>query len=360
MGTLKTAHGEIATPVFMPVGTQGTVKTLSVAELDELGVGIILNNAYHLFLRPGAEIIASAGGLHRFISWDKPILTDSGGFQVFSLAQLRKISEEGVEFQSHIDGSKIFMSPEIMTEFQVSLGVDILMCFDDCTEYPVPHKKAKNSMEMTLRWAKRCREKFRELSIGLRDKNPLLFGIIQGSVYRDLRIESAERTVDIGFDGYAIGGLSVGEPRDEMFESLNVVLPALPHDKPRYFMGLGTPEDIWDCVEAGVDMFDCVLPTRNARNGQAFTFNGKINIKNAGYQKDFSPIDENCDCLACKRYSRAFINHLFRSQELLAGRLMTLHNIKFMIKLMSVIRESISKGEFKDEKERFLKKYVAR
>ncbi len=361
-GVIKTSRGEIKTPVFMPVGTQGTVKTLSVPELKSLGVEIILNNAYHLFLRPGMEVIRNARGIHSFISWDKPILTDSGGFQVFSLAQFRKISEDGVLFRSHMDGSKIFLSPEIMTEFQTLLGVDIMMCFDECSDYPITYKKAKDSMELTLRWAKRCKEKFRELEKNSQRStlnSQFLFGIVQGSVYSDLRRESARKTVEMGFDGYAIGGLSVGEPRNEMFDALNAVMPEFPEQKPRYFMGLGTPEDIWEAIEAGVDMFDCVLPTRNGRNGQAFTFDGKINIKNAQYQNDFSPLDEKCGCPACGNYSRAFINHLFKVKEFLAGRLLSLHNINFLIKLMSVVRDAISKGEFKDEKDRFIKRYSA-
>lgn len=360
LGILKTSHGEILTPVFMPVGTQGTIKTLCVEELKNLEVEIILNNAYHLFLRPGADIIKEAGGLHKFISWDRPILTDSGGYQIFSLASLREISEEGVEFRSHIDGTKVFLSPEIMTEFQLSLSVDIAMCLDECVPYPVTHKKAKDAMELTLRWARRCKEKFKEFKLkNFESNSQLLFGILQGSVYKDLRKESACRTVEIGFDGYAIGGLSVGEPRDKLFESLDAVMSVLPTEKPRYFMGLGSAEDLWGCVEQGVDMFDCVMPSRNGRNGQAFTFQGKINIKNASYQKDFTPLEEGCSCLTCRSYSRAFINHLFKVNETLAGRLMTLHNIRFMVRLMETIRNAIKDGSFKDAKKRFLKNYLS-
>ncbi len=355
LGELETARGIINTPVFMPVGTVGTVRTLSARELEDMGVQIILNNAYHLFLRPGLDTIEKAGGVHKFISWARPLLTDSGGFQVYSLAQFRKITEEGAHFRSHIDGSKVFISPEIMTEFQLSIGVDILMCFDECTEYPATEKKAKDSLEMTLRWARRCKDVFADSKN--RKNKQHLFGIIQGSIYPNLREHSAKKTVEIDFDGYALGGLSVGEPREEMLTALKATVPFLPENKPRYFMGLGSAEDIWECVEQGIDMFDCVMPTRNARNGQAFTFDGKINIKNSRFQNDFGPIEEGCGCFACRNYSRAFIYHLFKVQEFLAGRLMSLHNINFMVKLMDVIMSAIKSGEYRDAKKSFLEKY---
>jgi len=372
---IETTHGQILTPVFMPVGTQGTVKMLSVEDLSVMGAEIILNNAYHLWLRPGKDVIEKAGGLHRFISWKKPILTDSGGYQIFSLSQFRRITREGARFRSHIDGKEIFITPESMTGFQCAIGVDIAMCLDECVEYPATKKRVADSMELTLDWAERSRaafdgiiQKSRPEGNGVSENksgrlpSTRLFGIVQGGMYEDLRRESAARTVEIGFDGYAIGGLSVGEPRDEMFAALKASLEELPADKPRYFMGLGSPEDIWDCVEMGVDMFDCVLPTRNARNGQAFTFKyGKVNIKNERYRTDFNVLDEGCDCPVCQKgsgYSRAFIHHLFRAQEMLAGRLLSLHNIFFMIKLMSVIRDAIKEDRFADEKKRFLENYV--
>jgi queuine tRNA-ribosyltransferase len=352
-GLLKTVHGEIHTPVFMPVGTQGSVKTLSSQELTDSGAEIILANAYHIYLRPGTDLIEAAGGIHKFVSWDKPMLTDSGGFQVFSLATLRKIGEDGVEFQSHIDGSKHFLGPEKSMEIQQKIGADIIMCFDECPPYPCSYEYAKRSMNLSLDWAKRCKDKLEENNC----KSQLLFGIVQGSVYNDLRKESAQRTVEIDFPGYAIGGLAVGEPKEEMMKSLKEVVPVLPLEKPRYAMGIGMPEDLWECVENGVDMFDCVLPTRNGRNGQAFTSGGKVNIKNSEYIRDFGPLDPECGCMTCKTYSRAYLNHLFKAQELLVLRLLTLHNIHFMIKLMSKIRESIETNTFLKAKEEFLKTY---
>ncbi|MBN1621189.1 MAG: tRNA guanosine(34) transglycosylase Tgt [Endomicrobiales bacterium] len=353
-GKFKTVNGEINTPVFMPVGTQGSVKTISNLELQEMEAEVVLANAYHLYLRPGTETIESCGGIQKFIGWKGPMLTDSGGFQVFSLATLRRVEEDGVEFQSHIDGSKHFLGPEKSMEVQKKIGADIIMCFDECTPYPCTKEYAKRSMDLSVNWARRCKKKFEELDEG----KQLLFGIIQGSVYPDLRRESAERTIDIGFPGYAIGGLAVGEPKEEMFKALETTTPILPEQKPRYSMGIGMPEDIWESVERGVDMFDCVLPTRNGRNGQAFTSSGRVNIKNAEFQKDFSPLDPECSCPTCKGYNRAYLNHLFRCQELLVLRLLTLHNLHFMIKLTKVIRKSIESDNFVESKKEFLSKYL--
>ena len=356
LGTLETAHGIIHTPVFMPVGTQGTVKTISNDELKSCGAEIILGNSYHLYLRPGTEIIEAAGGLHGFTGWDRAMLTDSGGYQIFSLTTLRRMNSDGVEFQSHIDGSKHFFTPERSMEIQDKIGADIIMCFDECPPYPCTHDYAKRSMELSVEWARKCKVKKTELEKSSRHKQ-LLFGIIQGSVYHDLRKESAERTIEIDLPGYALGGLSVGEPKEEMLEVLDSTVPLLPEDRPRYLMGVGTPEDIWDSVERGIDMFDCVLPTRNGRNGQALTSKGKVNIKNAEFVRDFGPLDADCGCPACKGYTRAYLNHLFRAQEILGLRLLSLHNIYFMIKLLSKIRESLKNDNFKETKTKFLAEY---
>ncbi|MDD5688555.1 MAG: tRNA guanosine(34) transglycosylase Tgt [Elusimicrobia bacterium] len=354
-GILHTPHGDIETPFFMPVGTLGTVKTLSPKELIEIGSQIMLANTYHLYLRPGTEIIKQAGGLHKFIGWGKPILTDSGGFQVFSMKGLRKITEDGVEFTSHIDGSKHFFSPEKVIEIQSILGSDIMMVLDECVSYPIEHDYAKASVELTLKWARRSKKVF--LSSQVLEFSNLLFGIVQGSTYIDLRKESAEKTVEIGFDGYAIGGLSVGEPNNLMYEIVSETEKFLPENKPRYLMGVGSPENLWECVERGIDMFDCVLPTRNARNGQAFTSTGKINIRNAEYKNDFSPLDLECDCYTCKNFDRAYLNHLFRTEEMLGLRLNTLHNLHFVLGLMDKMRKSIEAGSFLEAKRDFLKKY---
>lgn len=338
VGILKTMHGKVYTPVFMPVGTYGTVKTCSPDELESLGVAIILGNAYHLYLRPGHNIVKKAGGLHKFISWKHSILTDSGGFQVFSLGANREITEEGAMFRSEIDGSKHFFSPERSIEIQNALGADIIMNFDECTPYPCDYEYAKNSMEMTARWAKRC--KFAHKG------NQLLFGIIQGSVYPDLRKKSAEDIVSLDFDGYAIGGLSVGEETEIMYGIIGVTTPLLPKNKPHYLMGVGTPENIVEAVSLGIDMFDCVLPTRNARNGSLFTSEGMLKIKNAKFKRDFTPLDPNCQCYTCQNFTRAYLRHLFIANEILAHRLHTLHNLHFYLSLMRGIRQSILDNTF--------------
>ncbi|MDR0977841.1 MAG: tRNA guanosine(34) transglycosylase Tgt [Endomicrobium sp.] len=356
LGKVYTARGIIETPVFMPVGTQGSIKGVPVEWLHADDVQIILGNSYHLYLRPGTEIIKKAGGIQRFNSWNKPMLTDSGGFQIFSLSDIRKISEEGAEFKSHIDGSKHFFSPEKSMQVQKDIGADIIMCFDECVQYPVNYEYAKNSMELSLRWAKRCKKEFyKDNSCEYQS----LFGIIQGSVYNDLRIESTNKMVDIGFDGYAIGGLSVGEPKDCMYSVLENILPLIPKNKARYLMGVGMPEDLWEGVERGVDMFDCVVPTRNGRNGQAFTSSGKINIRNTVYKEDFSPLDRECTCPTCKGYTRAYLNHLVRSHEILYIVLLSLHNIHFMVNLLSKIRKSLENNTFIRAKKKFFEKYYS-
>ncbi|MFC1546311.1 tRNA guanosine(34) transglycosylase Tgt [bacterium] len=354
LGELNTAHGKVKTPVFMPVGTQGTVKTLSKEELEQCGVEIILNNTYHLYLRPGRDVIKKAGGIHKFINWDKPILSDSGGFQVFSLGALRRVKKGGVEFASHIDGTKYLFTPENVISFQLDMGVDISMCFDECVAYPADYGYVKHSVNLTTEWAEKCRTVFKDK----KNNGQYLYGIIQGGMYKDLRKKSAEEIMNIGFDGYSIGGLSVGEPKHEMYEVLNNLMPLLPEESPHYLMGIGTPEDIWECAGLGIDMFDCVMPTRNARNGTLFTSSGKISIRNAPYKEDFSPLDSECDCYTCRNYSRAYLHHLFRAGEILGLRLNTLHNIYFMIRLISKIRESIENNTFIKEKEKFLKKYL--
>ncbi len=356
LGKIYTAHGEINTPVFMPVGTQATVKTLTPEELDSIGVEVILGNVYHLYLRPGDSLIKEAGGLHKFMHWEKPILTDSGGYQIFSLSELRKITEEGAEFKSHIDGSSQFLTPEKVIGIQRNLGSDIIMVFDECIPYPCAYDYAVQSMERTVRWAKRAKQEFINHQISNVNKQ-LLFGITQGGMYKDLRRQSAEKTIEIDFDGYALGGLSVGEPKDLMFEVLDDSLSIFPIDKPRYLMGVGTPEDLWQSVELGIDMFDCVMPTRNARNGQAFTTYGKVVIKNAQYKKDFRPLDLECDCYTCRNYNRAYLQHLFQSGEILALKLNTLHNLYFMVKSIFNIRNAILEDKFGEEKKKFLAKY---
>ena len=318
-GRLHTPHGSFDTPMFMPVGTQGTVKTLSPEELHTMGAGVILGNTYHLFLRPGHEIVKKAGGLHRFMNWDGAILTDSGGFQVFSLGALRKISEEGVAFRSHHDGSKQFLSPEKSMEIQMALGSDIAMAFDECTPYPADYEYACRSMRLTTRWAKRCQAVHNR-------EDQALFGIVQGGMYADLRQESAEQLVAMDFPGYAIGGLSVGEPKPLMYEVLEQTVPFLPQNKARYLMGVGTPDCLVEGVARGIDMFDCVFPTRVARNGTAITSQGRVVIRNAAYIEDFTPLDPECDCYTCRNYSRAYLRHLIRCDEIFGLRLMSLHN----------------------------------
>ncbi|QSH42281.1 tRNA guanosine(34) transglycosylase Tgt [Lentisphaerota bacterium ZTH] len=341
-GVLKTPHGEINTPIFMPVGTRASVKAMSPDELVDLNAEIILGNTYHLFLRPGMEIMAKAGGLHKFSSWDRPILTDSGGFQVFSLSGLRKITREGVHFASHIDGSRFFLGPKESMAIQRTLGSDIVMAFDECTPYPCDHKQAEKSMLQTTEWEAICRDQ--KLGEGQQ-----LFGIVQGSTYRDLREQSARDLVNIGFEGYAIGGLSVGEPEDKMFEVLDWTVPYLPEDKPHYLMGVGTPRQLVEGVARGVDMFDCVIPTRLARHGSAYLTNGTtIPIKAARYREDFTPIDENCDCYTCRKYSKAYIRHLMNVGEILGMRLVTMHNLYYFINLMRQIREAIEEDRFAD------------
>lgn len=351
LGKISTPHGEIETPIFMPVGTRGTVKAMTPEEVKNLGAQIILSNTYHLYLKPGHELIDEAGGLHKFMNWNYPILTDSGGFQVFSLSDLRKITEEGVEFRSHIDGSKHFIGPEKSMEIQNALGSDIMMCFDECTPYPSNYEYSKESMERTTRWAKRCKEYHKNT-----DKQGL-FGIVQGGMFKDLRETSAKDLVDMDFPGYAVGGLSVGEPKDLMCGILEFTTPLLPKNKPRYLMGVGTPDYLFEAVIRGIDMADCVLPTRLARNGTVLTSHGKLVIRNAKYAKDFSKLDPECDCYACTNYSRAYIRHLFNVGEILGARLTTIHNLYFLIKLMENIREAIKEDRLLEYKEEFYKKY---
>ncbi len=351
LGRLHTPRGIINTPIFMPVGTLATVKSMTPEELKEMNAEIILSNTYHLYLRPGHELIEKAGGLHKFMNWDRPILTDSGGFQVFSLGDLRKITEEGVEFRSHIDGSKHFLTPEKATHIQNALGSDIMMVFDECAPYPAEHDYVKKSLERTTRWAVRCQEAH---------KNPetqALFGIVQGGMYKDLREQSAKELVALDFPGYSIGGLSVGEPKDLMNEVLDYTIPLLPADKPRYLMGVGSPDALIDGVLRGVDMFDCVLPTRIARNGTAMTSQGKLVIKNAKHTEDFGPLDPECDCYTCKNYSRAYLRHLYKCNEILSARLMTTHNLHFLITLMKQVREAIMEDRLLDFKNEFFEKY---
>lgn len=342
-GVIHTGRGPIRTPAFMPVGTAATVKAMYPEDVSALGADIILGNTYHLMLRPKAELIASLGGLHKFMNWNKPILTDSGGFQVMSLTKLRKISEQGVEFASHIDGSKHMLSPERSMEIQHMLGSDITMIFDECTPYPVTYPLADVSMRLSLRWAERSKKAFKER------EGYALFGIVQGSVFPDLRETSAKELINIGFDGYAVGGLAVGEGQEMMFNTLDFTVPHLPEDKPRYLMGVGKPEDIIGAVKRGIDMFDCVIPTRSGRNGQAFTRNGTINIRNAKFASDPEPIDNKCLCRACKSYSRAYLNHLVKSNEILGAMLMTSHNLHFYQDLMAAIRKAIENQYFPDD-----------
>ena len=340
-GALVTKHGVIETPIFMPVGTQGSVKSLCPQDLRDAGAQIILGNTYHLYLRPGDELLARRGGLHRFAAWDRPILTDSGGFQVFSLKDIRKISEEGVEFRSHIDGSRHFFSPEKVMSIEENIGSDIMMVLDECVAYGADRAYTEKSLELTTRWARRCRQAHPKGAHG-----QLLFGIVQGGFFKDLRERSLAQLAEIDFDGMAIGGLSVGESIPEMYDMLGHIAPLLPQDKPRYLMGVGTPMDILTGIEAGVDMFDCVLPTRNARNGTLYTSRGKLNIRRAEYREDDSPLDPDCSCYTCRTFSKAYLRHLYVAQELLSYRLHSLHNVTFFLKLVRQAREAIEQGRF--------------
>ena len=349
VGRLKTGHGEVETPCFMPCGTQGTVKALSSEELESLGAQMILSNAYHLYLRPGEEILRNVGGLHAFMNWKGALLTDSGGFQIFSLAPLRKVTDEGLAFRSHIDGSKQFVTPEGIIEFQTILGSDIMMVLDECIAYPSERKEVEEAMHRTHHWAERSKKGFLQMTSDQRqatDRNRLLFGIVQGGSYPDLRKESCDALMEIGFDGYAIGGLSVGEPKELLLENAAVCAERLPSDKPRYLMGVGTPQDILEGISLGIDLFDCVLPTRNGRNGQVFTSYGILNLKNACYAEEAHPIEEGCDCLACKRYSCAYLHHLLDAKEILGVRLTTLHNVSFYLRLMKEARTAIAEKRF--------------
>lgn len=349
-GILTTPHGEIQTPIFMPVGTQATVKAMTPRELKEIGTQIMLSNTYHLHLRPGEELIREAGGLHRFMSWDKPILTDSGGFQVFSLASLRKIREEGVSFRSHLDGSAMFMGPEESMAIQEALGSDIAMAFDVCTAYPCDHQTAKDAMERTHRWALRCQKAHTRA-------DQALFGIVQGAFFTDLRIESAKALADMDFPGYGIGGLSVGEPKPMMYEILDEMMPYMPDEKPRYLMGVGSPDCLVEGVYRGIDMFDCVLATRIARNGTCFTDDGRLVVRNAKYARDFGPIEEGCDCYACQNFSRAYIRHLLKAGEITGGRLCTIHNLRYLLRLMERIRKAIEENRYEEFRNAFFARY---
>lgn len=349
-GLLHTPHGVFKTPMFMPVGTQATVKTVTPEELEEMGSQIILSNTYHLFLRPGTELIHEAGELHRFMNWNKGILTDSGGFQVFSLGAMRKITEEGVYFRSFLDGSKQFLSPEISIRAQEDLGSDIAMAFDECIPYPADYEYARKSTERTTRWAKRCIKAHQRTDRGI-------FGIIQGGMYKDLRKQSAMEISSLPFDGVAVGGLSVGEPHDLMYDILEETTQWMPKGKARYLMGVGTPDCLVEGVARGVDMFDCVFPTRVARNGMAMIHTGRMNMKNKQYKRDFCPIEESCGCYTCRNYTRAYIRHLYKSEELLAFRLVTIHNLYFLLQFMRDMREAIVQGNFSEFREHFMEHY---
>ncbi|MBX6394122.1 MAG: tRNA guanosine(34) transglycosylase Tgt [Alicyclobacillaceae bacterium] len=350
-GRLYTPHGTVETPVFMPVGTQATVKTMNPHELMEIGVEILLSNTYHLFLRPGHELVREAGGLHRFMQWPRSILTDSGGFQVFSLSPLRKIEEEGVTFRSHISGETFFLSPEKATEVQNALGADIIMAFDECPPYPADREYVLQSLERTLRWARRCQRAHR------RPEDQALFGIVQGGMEFDLRRRAVEALVELDFPGYAIGGLSVGEPKELMYEVLEYTAPLLPADKPRYLMGVGAPEDLVEGVWRGVDMFDCVLPTRIARNGTVWTRRGKVVVRNGSYARDFRPLDPECSCYTCRHFTRAYIRHLLKAGEILGLRLTTYHNVYFLVRLMNEIRQAIEEDRFPEFRTSFYRMF---
>lgn len=350
-GRMRTGHGEVKTPMFMPVGTQATVKTLSPEEVKEVGSQVILSNTYHLWLRPGADIVEKAGGLHKFMQYDGPMLTDSGGFQVFSLSKLRKITEEGVNFRSHLDGSKLFLSPEKAIDIENKLGADIIMSFDECIPYPATREYAKDSMLRTLRWAQRGKDAHK------RPKDQALFGIVQGGEYPDLREYCAKELVNIGFDGYAIGGTSVGEPKDVYKEMIDMSIMHLPEDKPRYLMGVGSPVSVLEAIERGIDMFDCVLPTRVARHGTAMTKHGRVVVKNAAYKEDFTPVDPTCDCYCCQNYTRAYVRHLMSAGETFGQRLLSIHNTRFMLKLVEDARVAIEEDRFLSFKKEFYETY---
>ena len=350
LGVLHTPHGDIQTPIYMPVGTAAVVKAMTSREMEEIGTQILLSNTYHLHLRPGEDLVAEAGGLHRFMDWHKPILTDSGGFQVFSLAGIRTIAEEGVTFQSHLDGSRQFIGPETSMDIQQKLSADIAMAFDVCSPYPCDYDTAKANMERTHRWAQRCKEHHTR-------EDQALFGIVQGAFYKDLRIESAKTLSDMDFIGYGIGGLSVGEPKPIMYEMLEEMMPYMPAHKPRYLMGVGTPDCLIEGVLRGIDMFDCVLATRIARNGTALTSAGRLVVRNAQYARDFGPIDPECDCYACTHFSRAYVRHLIKAGEITGGRLLSIHNLRFLIRLMERVREAIAEDRFLDFRKEFYAKY---
>ena len=358
LGKITTDRGVINTPAFMPVGTNATVKAMTPGELKELGAEIVLSNTYHLYLRPGHDVISETGGLHKFMQWDRPILTDSGGFQVFSLAKLRKIKDDGVEFRSHIDGSLHFLTPELVMEIQGALGSDIAMVFDECTPYPADKEYTLNSLKLTTAWARRCKE-FMSSEPEVKSQHSLitqnselktqsLFGIVQGGMYKDLRRQSARELIEMDFDGYALGGLSVGEPKELMYEMINYTAPQLPLDKPRYLMGIGDLMDVLEAVALGVDMFDCVMPTRNARNGTLFTSQGRISIKREEFKEDPGPLDPQCTCYTCSNYSRAYLRHVFMSKEIISMRLNTIHNVHFFLEFFRKMREAIGKGEFRN------------
>ena len=350
LGVLHTPHGDIQTPIYMPVGTAAVVKAMTSREMEEIGTQILLSNTYHLHLRPGEDLVAEAGGLHRFMDWHKPILTDSGGFQVFSLAGIRTIAEEGVTFQSHLDGSRQFIGPETSMDIQQKLGADIAMAFDVCSPYPCDHETARVNMERTHRWAQRCKEHHTR-------EDQALFGIVQGAFYKDLRIESAKTLSDMDLIGYGIGGLSVGEPKPIMYEMLEEMMPYMPAHKPRYLMGVGTPDCLIEGVLRGIDMFDCVLATRIARNGTALTSAGRLVVRNARYARDFGPIDPECDCYACTHFSRAYVRHLIKAGEITGGRLLSIHNLRFLIRLMERVRQAIAEDRFLDFRKEFYAKY---
>lgn len=355
-GLITTSHGNIQTPIFMPVGTQGTVKAINQEILkEEINAPVILGNTYHLYLRPGTEVLKNASGLHNFMNWDRNILTDSGGFQIFSLAELRKLKADGVEFSSHLDGSKHHFTPEKVIEIERIIGADIIMPLDECTPYPCDFDYATNSKELTSKWALKNKEAFSN-SKPLYDHNQFLFGIVQGSIYKELREQSAKELMDIGFHGYSIGGLAVGEPAENMYEIVDFTTDILPSEKPRYLMGVGRPENILEAIERGIDMFDCVMPTRNARNAYLFTSEGIVTIRGASFKNDFTPIDEKCNCYTCKNHTKAYLRHLFNTKEILAYELATIHNLKFYLNLVSEARQRIEDGSFVEWKNKIINK----